>query len=144
LLFFCSLSFVSNSGPFFLILIGVYTGGTNLPSTCSESVTIPPDGDSVSLLQQDQLSSVNVKTSIDCENVHKSLNCEVGVDQPVMASTDKVPVVVDGTLATTSAFSQPLVSPVVQIQTNSKFLFCFISGIQLCFFVCSYMILFSS
>jgi hypothetical protein len=75
-----------------------------LPFTCSESVTIPLDGDSVSLLQQDHLSSVNVKTSIDCENVDKSLNCEVGVDQPVMACTDKVPLVVDGTLATTSAF----------------------------------------
>jgi hypothetical protein len=115
-----------------------------LPSTCSESVTITPGGDSASLPQQDQLSSVNVKTSIDCENVDKSINCEVGVDQPAMASTNKVHVVVDGTLATTSALSQPLVCPVVQIQSNSKFLFWFISGIQLCFFVCSYMILFRS
>jgi hypothetical protein len=131
LLFFCPLFFISNFGLiFYLFLIGDSTGGTNLPSTCSESVTITPDGDSASLPHQDQLSPVNVKTSIECENVDKSLNCEVGVDQPVMASTDKVPVVVDGTLATTSAFSQPLVCPIVQIQSNSKFIFWFISVIQ--------------
>jgi hypothetical protein len=100
---------------------------------------ITPDGDSTSLAQQDQLSSVNVNTSLECENVDKSLNCVVGLDQPVMASSDKVPVVVDGTLATTSAFSQPLVCLVVQIQSNSKFIFCFILGIQLRFCVCSYI-----
>jgi hypothetical protein len=124
-----------------LFLKGDSYGGKNLLSTCSESVTITPDGDYASLPQQDQIPSVNVNTSINCENVDKSLNCEVGVDQPGMASADKVPVVVDGTLATTSAFSQPLVCPVVQIQSNSKFLFWFSLGIQLCFFVCSFMIL---
>jgi hypothetical protein len=64
-----------------------------LLSSCSESVTITPDGDSDSLPQQDQISVVNVLTSINCENVDKSLNCEVGVDQPCMAATDKVPIV---------------------------------------------------
>jgi hypothetical protein len=141
----CSLFFISNYGLILLLfIIGDSTGGTNFASTCSESVTITPDGDSASLAQQDQLSSVNVNTSLECENVDKSLNCVVGLDQPVMASSDKVPVVVDGTLATTSAFSQPLVCPVVQIQSNSKFIFCVISGIQLRFFVCSYIILFCS
>jgi hypothetical protein len=94
-----------------------------LLSKGSESVSITPNGDSVFLPQQDQISPVNVMTSINCENVDKSLNCKVGVDQPCMASTDKVSTVVDGTLPTTSAFSQPLVFSDVQIQTNSKFLF---------------------
>jgi hypothetical protein len=62
-----------------------------LLSSCSESVMITPDGDSDSLPQQDQISAVNVLTSINCENVDKSLSCKVGVDQPCMASTDKVP-----------------------------------------------------
>jgi hypothetical protein len=75
---------------------------------CSESVKITPDGDSVFLPHQNQVSAVNVMTSINCGNVDKSLNCEVGVDQPCMASTDKVSLAVDGTLATTSAFSQLL------------------------------------
>jgi hypothetical protein len=39
-------------------------------------------------------------TTINCENIDKSLNCKVGVGQPDMDSIEEVSAVVDGTLPT--------------------------------------------
>jgi hypothetical protein len=74
-------------------------------------------------------------TTINCENVDKSLNCKVGVGQPDMAYIEEVSAVVDGTLPTNSALLQPLVVCDIETQNHSKFLFCFYAKFS-CSFLC--------
>jgi hypothetical protein len=110
-------------------LKGDSSHGKHLLSKGFESVLFRHDEDSVFMPHQDQISPDNVMTTINCENVDKSLNCEVGVGQPDMASTEKVFAVVDGTLPTNSALPQPLVVCDIQTQSHSKFLFLFLCKI---------------